>query len=198
MAADRHSVDEYLETIYFLATPIGEYRPVVTGTPTLASSTTTAGAITATFTAPSGTAPASYTATACTNAGMTTGCVTQAGYTSGAQLTGLTQGTAYYVQITANGPAMFAFYRDVLGLPHEGDMKMPFGGTMHRMRCGTTTIKIVAAEASVAGSRGSRPNSSVSTKRDSHRLTAAPTANTLEMPTASSPTVATAPAASPP
>jgi DtxR family Mn-dependent transcriptional regulator len=35
--ADRHSVDEYLETIYFLATPIGEYRPTVTGTPTLAS-----------------------------------------------------------------------------------------------------------------------------------------------------------------
>src|SRR3954463_12614498 len=35
--ADRHSVDDYLETIYFLATPIGEYRPTVTGTPTLAS-----------------------------------------------------------------------------------------------------------------------------------------------------------------
>jgi DtxR family Mn-dependent transcriptional regulator len=35
--ADRHSIDEYLETIYFLATPIGEYRPTVTGTPTLAS-----------------------------------------------------------------------------------------------------------------------------------------------------------------
>ena len=25
--ADRHSVDEYLETIYFLAFPIGEYTP---------------------------------------------------------------------------------------------------------------------------------------------------------------------------
>jgi DtxR family Mn-dependent transcriptional regulator len=35
--AERHSIDEYLETIYFLATPIGEYRPTVTGTPTLAS-----------------------------------------------------------------------------------------------------------------------------------------------------------------
>ena len=35
--ADRHSIDEYLETIYFLATPIGEYRPTITGTPTLAS-----------------------------------------------------------------------------------------------------------------------------------------------------------------
>jgi DtxR family Mn-dependent transcriptional regulator len=32
-----HSVDEYLETIYFLAFPIGEYRPKTTGTPTLSS-----------------------------------------------------------------------------------------------------------------------------------------------------------------
>jgi len=35
--AQRHSVDEYLETIWFLAFPIGEYRPSSTGTPTLAS-----------------------------------------------------------------------------------------------------------------------------------------------------------------
>jgi Mn-dependent DtxR family transcriptional regulator len=35
--AHRHSVDEYLETIWFLAFPIGEYRPRTTGTPTLAS-----------------------------------------------------------------------------------------------------------------------------------------------------------------
>ena len=32
-----HSIDEYLETIYFLAFPIGEYRPQTTGTPTLSS-----------------------------------------------------------------------------------------------------------------------------------------------------------------
>jgi DtxR family Mn-dependent transcriptional regulator len=31
-----HSVDEYLETIYFLAFPIGEYRPETRGSPTLA------------------------------------------------------------------------------------------------------------------------------------------------------------------
>ena len=37
MAQQRHSVDEYLETIWFLAFPIGEYRPTTTGTPTLAS-----------------------------------------------------------------------------------------------------------------------------------------------------------------
>jgi DtxR family Mn-dependent transcriptional regulator len=35
--AERHSVDEYLETIYFLAFPIGEYRPQTGGSPTLAS-----------------------------------------------------------------------------------------------------------------------------------------------------------------
>jgi DtxR family transcriptional regulator, Mn-dependent transcriptional regulator len=35
--AQGHSVDEYLETIYFLAFPIGEYRPLNTGSPTLSS-----------------------------------------------------------------------------------------------------------------------------------------------------------------
>src|SRR5499427_5282943 len=35
--AQGHSVDEYLETIYFLAFPIGEYRPLTVGSPTLAS-----------------------------------------------------------------------------------------------------------------------------------------------------------------
>ena len=35
--AQGHSVDEYLETIYFLAFPIGEYRPKTGGNPTLAS-----------------------------------------------------------------------------------------------------------------------------------------------------------------
>ena len=35
--AQGHSVDEYLETIYFLAFPIGEYRPQASGSPTLAA-----------------------------------------------------------------------------------------------------------------------------------------------------------------
>jgi DtxR family Mn-dependent transcriptional regulator len=35
--AHGHSVDEYLETIYFLAFPIGEYRPYSSGSPTLAT-----------------------------------------------------------------------------------------------------------------------------------------------------------------
>jgi DtxR family transcriptional regulator, Mn-dependent transcriptional regulator len=37
MAGHSHSVDEYLETIYFLAFPIGEYRPADTELPTLSS-----------------------------------------------------------------------------------------------------------------------------------------------------------------
>ncbi|MFN2627654.1 MAG: metal-dependent transcriptional regulator [Gaiellaceae bacterium] len=35
--AQGHSIDEYLETIYFLAFPIGEYRPHGSGSPPLAS-----------------------------------------------------------------------------------------------------------------------------------------------------------------
>src|SRR5437588_3945078 len=35
--AQGHSVDEYLETIYFLAFPIGEYRPQSSGAPTLSA-----------------------------------------------------------------------------------------------------------------------------------------------------------------
>src|SRR5437764_11976712 len=35
--AQGHSVDEYLETIYFLAFPIGEYTPRGAGSPPLAS-----------------------------------------------------------------------------------------------------------------------------------------------------------------
>jgi DtxR family Mn-dependent transcriptional regulator len=35
--AQGHSIDEYLETIYFLAFPIGEYRPQASGSPTLAA-----------------------------------------------------------------------------------------------------------------------------------------------------------------
>lgn len=48
--------------------------------------------------------------------------------------------------ITTNGPAMLAFYRDVLGLAHQGDMPMPTGGLMHRLLCGTSLIKIVVPD----------------------------------------------------
>src|SRR5216117_582741 len=34
--SERHSIDDYLETIYFLAFPIGEYHPAGAGGPPLA------------------------------------------------------------------------------------------------------------------------------------------------------------------
>ena len=72
---------------------------------TVSPSTTTAGALTASFTASTGTAPSSYTALVCTTASMTGTCSTFNSYTSGAQLTGLVAGTNYYVTVTANPPA---------------------------------------------------------------------------------------------
>jgi glyoxylase I family protein len=48
--------------------------------------------------------------------------------------------------VVANGQRSLEFYRDVLGLVHEGDIPMPIGGggTMHRLRCGDSLIKLVA------------------------------------------------------
>jgi glyoxylase I family protein len=42
-----------------------------------------------------------------------------------------------------------AFYRDLLGFTHEGDMAMPVGsgGTMHRLRCGDSLVKLVKFDA---------------------------------------------------
>jgi hypothetical protein len=58
--------------------------------------------IRANYTAPTGTAPSSYTALVCTNAGLTTGCLAPiTGYTSGATINGVASPTNYYVQITA-------------------------------------------------------------------------------------------------
>ncbi len=49
--------------------------------------------------------------------------------------------------VTTNGAAMLGFYRDTLGLEHEGDMPMPGGsGTMHRLLCGSSLIKIVVLD----------------------------------------------------
>lgn len=67
--------------------------------------------------------------------------------------------------VTTNGPAMLAFYRDVLGLAHQGDMPMPGGtGTMHRLLCGNSLIKLVvmpslptaAAPGGIGGGAGYR------------------------------------------
>lgn len=45
--------------------------------------------------------------------------------------------------VTTDAEASLKFYRDTLGLPEEGQMDMPGGGKMVRLKCGTTTLKIV-------------------------------------------------------
>ncbi|MDA3038594.1 MAG: VOC family protein [Actinomycetota bacterium] len=47
--------------------------------------------------------------------------------------------------VITDSEASLTFYRDLLGMNHEGDMPMPIGGggTMHRLRCGDTLIKLV-------------------------------------------------------
>ena len=44
--------------------------------------------------------------------------------------------------VTTNGPAMLAFYRDVLGFVHEGDIAMEHVGikVMHRLWFGQSLI----------------------------------------------------------
>ena len=46
--------------------------------------------------------------------------------------------------VTNNPDAMVAFYRDLLGFREEPSTPFPMGGTMHRLWCGESLIKIVA------------------------------------------------------
>ncbi len=49
--------------------------------------------------------------------------------------------------VVADGQAALKFYRDTLGLEHVADTPMPGGGgTMHRVLCGTTLLKLVALD----------------------------------------------------
>jgi len=43
-----------------------------------------------------------------------------------------------------------AFYQDLLGFELQGTMKMPGGGNMHRLQCGTSVIKLVHTDPSPA------------------------------------------------
>lgn len=45
--------------------------------------------------------------------------------------------------VTRNPQPMLTFYRDTLGFEHQGEMPMPGGGSMQRLMCGTSLIKIV-------------------------------------------------------
>ena len=67
--------------------------------------------------------------------------------------------------VTTNGPAMLAFYREVLGFEYLREMPMPGGGLMHQLGCGDSVIKLVvldkapaakAAPGGIAGATGYR------------------------------------------
>jgi len=46
--------------------------------------------------------------------------------------------------VVRDAQAALAFYRDTLGLVEEPQVPFPGGGTMYRLRCGTSLIKLVA------------------------------------------------------
>jgi catechol 2,3-dioxygenase-like lactoylglutathione lyase family enzyme len=45
--------------------------------------------------------------------------------------------------VISDPEASLAFYRDTIGLAVVGQDPMPFGGTMYRLMCGTSMIKLV-------------------------------------------------------
>lgn len=45
--------------------------------------------------------------------------------------------------VSRDAAACVAFYRDVLGLVDLGEGPMP-GGTMHRLQCGTSVLKVIS------------------------------------------------------
>lgn len=53
--------------------------------------------------------------------------------------------------VTNDGAKALAFYRDTLGFEHQGDMPIPGGGTMHRLLCGESLIKVVVPAKAPAG-----------------------------------------------
>ncbi|MFT7599156.1 MAG: glyoxylase I family protein [Acidimicrobiales bacterium] len=69
--------------------------------------------------------------------------------------------------VITDSEASLAFYRDLLGFEHVADTPMPAGmnGTMHRMQCGDTLVKLVKldevpearpAKGGIAGATGYR------------------------------------------
>ncbi|MDE2977193.1 MAG: VOC family protein [Acidobacteriota bacterium] len=53
--------------------------------------------------------------------------------------------------VVRDAEASLQFYRDTLGLEDQGEMPMP-GGTMHRLLCGTSLIKLVSLSRAPAAS----------------------------------------------
>jgi catechol 2,3-dioxygenase-like lactoylglutathione lyase family enzyme len=55
--------------------------------------------------------------------------------------------------VISDSERSLAFYRDLLGLEHVADTPMPVagGGTMHRINCGDTLLKLVKLDENPAG-----------------------------------------------
>jgi catechol 2,3-dioxygenase-like lactoylglutathione lyase family enzyme len=47
--------------------------------------------------------------------------------------------------VVCDAEKSLSFYRDLLGFDFQGEMPMPGGGTMYRLLCGTTLLKLVKA-----------------------------------------------------
>ncbi len=63
----------------------------------------------------------------------------------------LTKGAIDLGIVSNNGPEMLAFYRDLLGFTEEPSTPFPMGGTMYRLWCGESLIKIVVPEPASEG-----------------------------------------------
>lgn len=53
--------------------------------------------------------------------------------------------------VTTNPEEMLRFYAATLGLVEEGTIPMPGGGTMHRLKAGDSTIKIIELDPAPSG-----------------------------------------------
>jgi lactoylglutathione lyase len=54
--------------------------------------------------------------------------------------------------VTADGDAALRFYRDLLGLPEDGEVQFPGLGRVKRLKCGNSTLRILILEKAPAHS----------------------------------------------
>jgi type II secretory pathway pseudopilin PulG len=131
------------------------------GTPTLGYGSV-AGSLSVAFTGSANAAGSQiYTVEACTNAGMSTGCVTNANFTSGSNLTLLadtpgTAGATYYVQVSANASAGYLASGPSTQASHADTSQLAVPGTPSATSSTTTAG---ALNVTFAASAGQVPNS---------------------------------------
>ena len=108
----------------------------------VASSVTTAGALGVTFTKPSG-APTSeiYEIEACTNAALSTKCVSVSGFKSGHILEGLVAGDKYYVIVTALASGSFFSSRSKVVGPYLASVRLR-APVITKLTTTSTTLRI--------------------------------------------------------